>query len=100
MAGREEPHAIVLVVGGPISRANLPGLCARARALLEDGGADVVVCHMDPLVSPDAVAVDALARLALIARRAGRRVRIRHACHELRELLTLTGLHDVVPLSD
>ena len=41
--------------------------------------------------------VNALARLALTARRLGRRVRLRHASPELTELLAYVGLAEVIP---
>ena len=45
---------------------------------------------------PDLALVDALARLQLAARRLGCSVRLRDPCQELRELLDLVGLADVV----
>jgi ABC-type transporter Mla MlaB component len=59
--------------------------------------ADLIVCDVGALVDPDASTVDALARLALLARRLGCQVRLRNASNELQELLTLVGLGDVVP---
>jgi ABC-type transporter Mla MlaB component len=88
----------VFVVSGRIARGHIPGLCRRVRALLEDTDADVILCDVSALADPDAVTVDALARLQLTARRLGREVRLVHACGELRELLDLMGLGDVVPL--
>jgi ABC-type transporter Mla MlaB component len=93
-----EPDTIVLVFSGPIGRADIPVLCERASGLLAAGDADEVVCDVRAVVDPDAVAVDALARLQLTARRLGLEVRVRHACSELQSLLSLTGLDDVVPL--
>ena len=46
---------------------------------------------------PDAVTVDALARLQLAARRHGFLVRLRHASAELLELVAFMGLADVLP---
>lgn len=89
----------VLVIGGPISPGDVAGLCERARVLWVRTGADVVDCDVQALVRPDAVTVEALARLQLTARRLGRRVRIRHASGELRQLLALVGLTDVVVLA-
>jgi anti-anti-sigma regulatory factor len=57
----------------------------------------VVVCDVSALAGSDLATVDALAGLALVARRLGCRVRLRHASPELRELLALAGLADVVP---
>src|SRR5687768_12524990 len=94
-----EPNTIILVIGGPIGRADISVLCERAGGLLlEATDAADVVCDVSAVVDPDAVAIDALARLQLTARRLGREVRLRNACKELRELLALTGLRDVVPL--
>lgn len=95
-----EPDTLVLTISGQITRADIPPLCERVRSLLEDGNAARVVCDVRAVVDPDAVAVDALARLQLTARRAGYEVRLSHACHELRELLDLTGLCDVVTISN
>ncbi len=56
----------------------------------------VVVCDVGAVVGSDLATVDALAQLALVARRRGCRVQLRHASPELRELLALAGLADVV----
>jgi hypothetical protein len=90
-----EPDTIVVVIGGAVARPALTGLCERVRALLEGSDADVVVFDVGTLVDPDAVVVDALARLQLTAQRLGRLVRIRHACDELQDLLVAMGLGDV-----
>jgi anti-anti-sigma regulatory factor len=47
-------------------------------------------------VAADAAALDALARLALLARRRGCELRICGASPELRSLITLAGLADVL----
>ncbi len=47
-------------------------------------------------LAPDAVAVDALARLQFTARRLGLEIRLRHASSELQELLAFVGLRDVL----
>jgi ABC-type transporter Mla MlaB component len=91
-----EPNGIVLVISGPLARADIEGLCECVRALLEGSEADLVVCDVGELVDPDAVTVDALARLQLTAQRLGRRVRFRNACNELQDLLALLGLTEVV----
>ena len=46
--------------------------------------------------APDVATVDALARLQLAARRAGRRLRLRQASEELVELITFCGLGEVL----
>jgi ABC-type transporter Mla MlaB component len=87
---------IVFAITGPITRADLPGLCARVCALLERNGAGVALCDVSG-VAPDAVTVDALARLQLAAQRRGCTVRLRHASNELIGLVTFMGLRDVLP---
>jgi ABC-type transporter Mla MlaB component len=94
---RGEPRTIVVAISGSIAPADIPGLSERVRAALEGSDADVVVCDLASLVDPDAVTVDALARLQLTAQRCGRRVRLRHACRDLQDLIALMGLSDVVP---
>jgi ABC-type transporter Mla MlaB component len=90
------PQTVAFAVYGPITRADLPGLCDRVCALLSQSGADVALCDVTG-VEPDAVTVDALARLQLAARRHGCQVRLHHASDELLDLLTFMGLRDVLP---
>jgi ABC-type transporter Mla MlaB component len=90
------PQPIVFAVRGPIARADLPGLCERVCTLLERCDAGVALCDVSG-VEPDAVTVDALARLQLAARRHGCRVRLRRASTELLELVAFMGLSDVLP---
>jgi hypothetical protein len=54
-----------------------------------------IVCDVRAL-APDAVAVDALARLQLIAKREGLDLRLSHASCELQALLAFVGLSDVL----
>jgi ABC-type transporter Mla MlaB component len=91
---------ITLVISRPVARAGIPGLCERVRLLLEGSDADLVVCDVGALVDPDAATIDALARLQLTALRLGRQVRLLHACGDLKDLLALTGLSEVVPCAD
>jgi anti-anti-sigma regulatory factor len=92
------PSTIVFAVGGSLARADLPALCNRVRVLLEASGAEVVLCDVGALVDADAVAIDALARLQLTARRLGSRVCLCHASEELQKLLAFTGFADVCGL--
>jgi ABC-type transporter Mla MlaB component len=89
---------IVLVLSGPILRADVAGLCERVQTLLESSNADLAICDVEGVADPDVVTVDALARLQLIARRLGLEIRVLHAHGELQDLLALTGLNEVVPL--
>ncbi len=89
------PRAIAFTIHGPIARADLAGLCDRVCVLLRESRAEVAYCEVDG-VEPDAVTVDALARLQLAARRCACRVRLRGASKELRELVAFMGLADVL----
>ena len=93
------PHASSFAIRGPIARADLPGLCARVCTLLSaEGGASVVLCDVTG-IDPDAVTVDALARLQLAAQRLGRRVQLGNASDDLLELVAFMGLEDVVQVN-
>ena len=95
----EPERTLAFAVQGPIARSDLPGLCDRVCALFERNDADVAVCDVSG-VEPDAVTVDALARLQLAARRYGCCVRLRHASIELLDLVAFMGLTDVLPERD
>jgi ABC-type transporter Mla MlaB component len=90
---------IELGTSGRIDRADIPGLCERAQVALTSRAASQLVCDVGAIVAPDAVTVDALARLQLTARRLGCQLRVQHASAELRGLLAFMGLSEVVPLS-
>ena len=88
--------AIAFAIEGPIARDDLPGLCDRVCALLQENRPSVAFCEVGS-VEVDAVTVDALCRLQLAARRHGSQVRLRHASAELRALVAFMGLNDVLP---
>ena len=89
----------VFVLEGRITRADVPVLRDRFRALLEQSGAASITCQVGGLTDPDAVVVDALARLQLTAQRFGSTIRVRGACPHLQELIALAGLRDVLTLA-
>ena len=91
-----EPQTITFAIRGPIARDDLPGLCDRVCELFGRTRPDIALCDVRG-VGPDAVTVDALARLQLAARRAGCQVRLRGASDELVQLLGFLGLRDVLP---
>jgi ABC-type transporter Mla MlaB component len=91
--GARAPTA-AFAIRGPISRDDLPGLCERVCSILSGSSGDVACDVHD--VEPDAVTVDALARLQLGARRSGCRVHLQRASPELRELVDFMGLTDVL----
>jgi ABC-type transporter Mla MlaB component len=88
-------ETIAFAIHGPILRSDLPGLCDRVCAILTDAPADEALCDVRG-VEPDAVTVDALARLQLAARRRGCRVRLRNASPALLDLVTFMGLTEVL----
>jgi ABC-type transporter Mla MlaB component len=88
-------QSVAFAIRGPIERDDLPGLCERVCTVL--GANEGCVVHCDVAgVGVDAVVVDALARLQLVAARRGCQVRIRHASLELRRLILFMGLADVL----
>jgi hypothetical protein len=82
------PHRVAFVIYGPNNGTDLPLLCARAYG-------DVVLCDVAG-VAPDAVTVDALARLQLAERRHGHIVRLHNASDELLELVAFMGLTEAL----
>jgi ABC-type transporter Mla MlaB component len=90
------PEPIVFAIHGPIARTDLPGICDRVCGFLGESRGGVAFCDVSG-VDPDAVTVDALARLQLAARRHGCQVRLRNASDELLQLLAFMGLGDVLP---
>lgn len=95
----------VLVVTGRVTRADVARLCAELETLLYGPEADAadpvaaVDCDVGGVVHPDLALVEAVARLGLVARRAGvRELRLRNAPPELRSLLDLVGLAGAVGL--
>lgn len=86
--------SLQLQVRGPLRRSDLPELYARACAGLAGAGHGLLELEVSG-VSADAVALDALARLALAARRHGCRIRVRGAGPGLWSLIDLAGLRDV-----
>jgi ABC-type transporter Mla MlaB component len=91
-----DPRTLRFAIWGPIRRDDLPGLCQRVCALLERSAPDVALCDVTG-VEPDAVTVDALARLQLGARRRGCTVRLANPTDELRSLVAFMGLSAVLP---
>ena len=89
------PQTLTLLIRGPLTRADLPGLFRRTCALLAEAPGELLLCQLEN-VAADAVAVDALARLALAARRTGCGVRLCGASAELSRLVDFTGLADVL----
>lgn len=88
-----------LAIRTPLRREDLPGLFARTCALLAAQGPESLLVEV-ARIAPDAVAVDALARLALAARRNGCAVLLRGASPQLLLLVELIGLAGVLRCED
>jgi len=90
----------VLVIGRPLAPDHIPGICDRACRLLEDSDDGVLRCDVGALVEPDAVDVDALARVQLTTTRKGGRLLLMHVPPRLKDLLVFLGLAEVIGLGD
>ncbi|MFF3258382.1 STAS domain-containing protein [Streptomyces sp. NPDC002932] len=103
LPGVDAMTPIVLTVSGRVTRSAVPGLCAELEALLAvaDTQVTVVDCDVGGLERADLAAVEAIARLSLVARRSGgRRLRLCGTPPELRLLIGLVGLADVLALAE
>jgi|SRR5579884_783610 len=87
---------LMLEIRGPLVREDLPGLHIRAMRRLSRraGGATELELKL-VRVAADAVAIDALATVALLARRSGCVVCLRRPDPELWRLIELSGLTEV-----
>ncbi|MET9531310.1 MULTISPECIES: STAS domain-containing protein [unclassified Streptomyces] len=96
LPGVDVTEPLVLVIIGPVTRADVPRLCEELRLLLHGaarGRAPAAVdCDVGGLVRPGLAAVEAVAGLRLTALRHGSRIQLRNAAPALTELLALTGL--------
>jgi len=91
------PQTVALALGGPMTRAELPAFGERLAAILDSRHAEVVLCDLAG-ATPDAVTVDALARVHLAAKRHGCETRVRGASRELIALLDVVGLSGLAPV--
>ena len=92
---KPEMRPVAVTIRGPLQRSDLPGLYARVCALFTANRGATLVCDVTG-VAVDAVAVEALARLQLGARRNGSTVRLLSAPRELIDLVSFMGLRDVI----
>jgi ABC-type transporter Mla MlaB component len=88
-----------LAVGAALTRADIPALCAGLAELLRGRAGDAVICDVSGVTRPDAVTVEALARLRMTARRHGRRMVVAGAHPGLLDLVRLFGLADELALA-
>ena len=88
----------VVVIGGSLGSADAAALCERVQAMFGSAAstdAETLVCDVGALHA-DLAAVDAVARLALGARRLGTRILLQDAPPALRELLVFAGLAEIL----
>jgi STAS domain-containing protein len=78
-----------------VTRADVRSACERVHALAGGEGVDAIACDVSALAA-EVAAVDALARLALLARRLGCPLKVRRASPELRDLVEFCGLSDAL----
>jgi anti-anti-sigma regulatory factor len=94
-AGDPAP-AVRLCVCEPIDAETMAELCGTVTALLDAGEKRVVICDAGGPVAPTLALVDGLARLQLAAIRSGGEIRVCAMRPDLRALLALTGLGDII----
>jgi ABC-type transporter Mla MlaB component len=92
---KPEMRPVAVTIRGPLQRSDLSGLYTRVCALFTANQGATLVCDVTR-VAVDAVAVEALARLQLGARRHGCTVRLLSAPRELVDLVSFMGLQDVI----
>jgi anti-anti-sigma factor len=90
------PGTVAIVLAGTLDHDTVPALVARVCRLLDGIEAESIVCDVTAVTAPDAVAVEALARLQLAARRRGLRVWLRDGEGDVLDLLALAGLREVL----
>ena len=92
----EQPNTIILAVDS-LDPDEVPDLIERLGPGIVRGDSTIILCDLARLADADMATVDALARLALRARRMGCAVTLRDPSTELLELVGLAGLDEVLP---
>jgi anti-anti-sigma regulatory factor len=87
---------VVWPLGPAITRAGIPDLCDQLAVVVRYGGVRLVVCDVGAVAYQDAVVMEALLRLQLTARRLGGRIRVCNASPQLLDLLTASGLREIL----
>jgi hypothetical protein len=87
----------VIVIGAALAPADRSALERHVERLILDRSIRLLVCDVRAVCEPDLDVIDTLARVALVVRRSGGRTCLRGASGELRGLLWLVGLSDVLP---
>jgi ABC-type transporter Mla MlaB component len=84
-----------LALAGRIGPDAVPALCDRVRESAGEPGDGPLSCDCGGVERPDVGTIEAIARMALTARRVGRRLELRRSRRELVELLGLVGLSEL-----
>ena len=95
-----DPATVEFAISGRIEPEDVSGLCDYVCARLQTATPSRVICDLGGVIASDAVAVEALARLQLASLRRGCSIELRNAPAQLRDLLQLVGLDQVVPATD
>lgn len=90
------PRTVNLSISGSLAPADVREVLTRGRALLATPRVALLRCEVGDLAA-DVIGVEALARLALAARRRDCRVELAGATPQLCALVELLGLADVLP---
>lgn len=92
---QHDPSTGLFVIATPIGDGDAPRLCERLRIIINASDGELIVCDVAALPA-NVRTIEALARLQLTARRHGRRIRLQRASRELRQLIELVGLSEVL----
>ena len=92
--GQDEALPPLVTLPPRVAPADVTGLCTTASSLLP--GALELVVDVAAVQVADLAVIDVVARITRLGRRAGVAVRIRGASPDLRALLELTGLRQVL----
>jgi len=89
-----------LSVAGRLGPDRVAELCARVRFAAESRPDDTLHCNVERLDAADIACLDALARMALAARRLGRSLELDGVRPDLRMLIAFAGLVEVLRCED
>jgi MFS superfamily sulfate permease-like transporter len=90
------PSTVTVYTLRPVTRADIPALCADLAERLRSRDPGVVICDVVGVQEPDVVTVEALARLRLTARRHGWVLHVYGADQHVLSLVRFLGLGDAL----
>ena len=97
---RRPPRRIVVLLGGCVAPDDVMEVLDRLRERLAGSNPAQIECDVSSLERADLATVDVLARLALEARRLGAMLQLARPSRELREMVALAGLEEVLPCAE